>query len=191
MKRSLGPATLVVPTPVWVVGTYDSEGRPNVMTAAWGGVVCSKPPAVSVSLREATYSYANIVDRKAFTVSVPSALQARQADFLGMASGRDVDKFAAAGLTATRSDLVDAPYVTEFPLCLECRLLHSLKIGLHTLFVGEIVDVRADEDVLVDNIPAIGRISPLVFFVGEQAYFAVGDLVGPAFRMGRDLLRAS
>jgi flavin reductase (DIM6/NTAB) family NADH-FMN oxidoreductase RutF len=191
MKRSLGPATLVLPTPVWVVGTYDSEGRPNVMTAAWGGVVCSKPPAVSVSLREATYSYANIVDRKAFTVSVPSAHQARQADFLGMASGRDVDKFAEAGLTATRSDLVDAPYVAEFPLCLECRLLHSLKIGLHTLFVGEIVDVRADEDVLVDNIPAIGRINPLVFSVGEQAYFAVGDLVGPAFRMGRDLLRAS
>jgi flavin reductase (DIM6/NTAB) family NADH-FMN oxidoreductase RutF len=191
MKRSLGPATLVLPTPVWVIGTYDSEGRPNVMTAAWGGVVCSKPPAVSVSLREATYTYANIVDRKAFTVSVPSAHQARQADFLGIASGRNVDKFAAAGLAATRSDLVDAPYVAEFPLCLECRLLHSLKIGLHTLFVGEIVDVKADEEVLVDGVPAIGLVKPFVFSVGEQAYYAVGDLVGPAFRLGRDLLRPS
>jgi len=191
MKRSLGPATLVLPTPVWVIGTYDSEGRPNAMTAAWGGVACSKPPAVSVSLREATYSYANIVDRKAFTVSVPSAHQARQADFLGVASGRDVDKFSAAGLTATRSDLVDAPYVAEFPLCLECRLLHALKIGLHTLFVGEIVDVKADEEVLVDGIPAICQVNPLVFSVGEQAYYAVGDRVGTAFQLGRDLLRPS
>jgi flavin reductase (DIM6/NTAB) family NADH-FMN oxidoreductase RutF len=191
MKRSLGPATLVLPTPVWVIGTYDSEGRPNAMTAAWGGVACSKPPAVSVSLREATYSYANIVDRKAFTVSIPSVAQARQADFLGIASGRDVDKFAGAGLTATRSDLVDAPYVAEFSLCMECRLLHSLKIGLHTLFVGEIVDVKADEEVLVDGIPTMGLVKPFVFSVGEQAYYAVGDLVGPAFRLGRDLLRAS
>jgi len=191
MKRSLGPATLALPTPVWVIGTYDSEGRPNAMTAAWGGVACSKPPAVSVSLREATYSYANIVDRKAFTVSVPSAHQARQADFLGVASGRDVDKFSAAGLTATRSDLVDAPYVAEFPLCLECRLLHTLKIGLHTLFVGEIVDVKADEEVLVDGIPAICQVNPLVFSVGEQAYYAVGDRVGTAFQLGRDLLRPS
>ena len=191
MKRSLGPATLASPTPVWVIGTYDSEGRPNAMTAAWGGVACSKPPAVSVSLREATYSYANIVDRKAFTVSIPSAHQARQADFLGVASGRDVDKFSAAGLTATRSDLVDAPYVAEFPLCLECRLLHTLKIGLHTLFVGEIVDVKADEEVLVDSIPAICQVNPLVFSVGEQAYYAVGDRVGTAFQLGRDLLRPS
>ena len=191
MKRSLGAMTLALPAPVWVIGTYDSAGAPNLMTAAWCGVACSKPPAVSVSLREATYSYANIVDRKAFTVSIPSAHQARQADFLGVASGRDVDKFSAAGLTATRSDLVDAPYVAEFPLCLECRLLHTLKIGLHTLFVGEIVDVKADEEVLVDGIPAICQVNPLVFSVGEQAYYAVGDRVGTAFQLGRDLLRPS
>jgi len=191
MKRSLGPATLVLPTPVWVIGTYDSEGRPNAMTAAWGGVACSKPPAVSVSLREATYSYANIVDRKAFTVSIPSVAQARQVDFLGIASGRDVDKLAEAGLTATRSELVDAPYVAEFALSLECRLLHSLKIGLHTLFVGEIVDVKADEEVLVDGIPTVDLVKPFVFSVGEQAYYAVGDRVGTAFQLGRDLLRPS
>ncbi len=191
MKRSLGAMTLALPAPVWVIGTYDSAGAPNLMTAAWGGIACSKPPAVSVSLREATYTFANIVDRKAFTVSIPSVAQARQVDFLGIASGRDVDKLAEAGLTATRSELVDAPYVAEFALSLECRLLHSLKIGLHTLFVGEIVDVKADEEVLVDGIPTVDLVKPFVFSVGEQAYYAVGDFVGPAFRLGRDLLRAS
>jgi len=191
VKRSLGAMTLALPAPVWVIGTYDSAGAPNLMTAAWGGIACSKPPAISVSLREATYSYANIVDRKAFTVSIPSVAQARQVDFLGIASGRDVDKLAEAGLTATRSELVDAPYVAEFALSLECRLLHSLKIGLHTLFVGEIVDVKADEEVLVDGIPTVDLVKPFVFSVGEQAYYAVGDRVGTAFQLGRDLLRPS
>src|SRR5512137_832039 len=99
MKRSLGAATLALPSPVWVVGTYDSSGAPNLMTAAWAGIVCSKPPAVSVSLREATYTYANIAERKAFTVNVPAVRQAQIADFLGIASGRNVDKFAGTVLT--------------------------------------------------------------------------------------------
>ncbi len=189
MKRSLGPTTLAMPTPVWVIGTYDSADVPNLMTSAWAGIACSKPPAIAVSLREATYTYANLIDRKAFTVNVPSATQARLVDFLGMVSGRDVDKFSAAGLTAVRSELVDAPLVAEFPLSFECRLLHTLKIGLHTLFVGEIVDAKADEAVLADNVPALDRVSPLLFSVGEQAYYAAGTRIGPAFRLGRDILR--
>ncbi len=188
MKRSLGAATLVVPSPVWVIGTYDSADIPNLMTAAWAGIVCSKPPAVSVSLREATYTHANIVARKAFTVNVPSADQAEIADFLGIASGRDGDKFARAGLTATRSALVDAPLVAEFALSLECRLLHTVKLGLHTLFVGEIVDVKADEEILVDDLPTMDRANPVLFSAGEQAYYRIGDRVGPAFRLGRRLL---
>ena len=72
MKRSLGAKTLIFPTPTWIVGSYDKQGKPNGMTAAWGGICCSDPPCVAVSLRKATYSYGNLVERKAFTVSVPS-----------------------------------------------------------------------------------------------------------------------
>jgi flavin reductase (DIM6/NTAB) family NADH-FMN oxidoreductase RutF len=189
MKRSLGPGTLVGTTPVWVVGTYDSASIPNLMTAAWVGVACSKPPALAVSLREATYTYANITDRKAFTVGIPSATQAREVDFLGIASGREVDKLARAGLTAVKSELVDAPYVAEFRLSFECRLLHTLQIGLHTLFVGEVIDTKADEEILAAGLPAIERLAPLFFSVGEQAYYGVGSRVGSAFRLGRDMLR--
>jgi flavin reductase (DIM6/NTAB) family NADH-FMN oxidoreductase RutF len=188
MKRSLGAATLVVPSPVWVIGTYDSAGIPNLMTAAWAGIVCSKPPAVSVSLREATYTYANIVDRKAFTVNVPSADQTEIADFLGMASGRDTDKVGRAGLTTTRSDLVDAPLVAEFALSLECRLLQAVRLGLHTVFVGEIIDVKADERILVNDLPAMELANPVLFSAGEQAYYGVGERIGPAFHLGRRLL---
>ena len=81
MKKSLGANTLIYPTPTWVVGTYDKDGKPNVMTAAWGGICCSQPPCVAVSLRKATYSYGNIVERKAFTVNVPSVAHAKQADY--------------------------------------------------------------------------------------------------------------
>ena len=95
MKKSLGAKTLIYPTPVWVVGTYDNEGKPNVMTAAWGGVCCSQPPCVGVSLRKATYSFGSIMERKAFTVNVPSDAHVREADYFGIASGRDSDKFSS------------------------------------------------------------------------------------------------
>ncbi len=188
MKRSLGRKTLVVPAPVWMVGTYDNQEKPNIMTAAWGGICCSKPPAICVALREATYTYGNIVAHEAFTVNVPSIDYAKQADYVGIASGRDENKFDVAGLTPVRSELVDAPYVAEFPLNLECKLIHKHKIGLHTLFVGEIVDVKADETVLNENDrPAIEQVRPFVFSVGEQTYHAIGESIGPAFSMGKDL----
>jgi flavin reductase (DIM6/NTAB) family NADH-FMN oxidoreductase RutF len=161
------------------------------MTAAWVGICCSKPPAVSVSLREATYTYGNIVERKAFTVNVPSRDQMKVADFLGIVSGRDADKFAAAGLTAMKSELVDAPLVAEFPLSLECRLLQSVKIGLHTLFVGEIADVKAEETALADGILTLDRVAPVLFSAGEQAYYGIDGKLGRAFRVGRDLHRES
>lgn len=109
MKKSMGPKTLIFPMPVWVVATYDKDGKPNAMTVAYGGVCCSDPPCVTVSLRKATYSYACIVSRKAYTVNVPSEAHVREADYFGIASGRSEDKVAATGLTPVKSDLVDAP----------------------------------------------------------------------------------
>ena len=164
MKKSFGAKTLVFPTPVWVVGTYDKEGRPNAMSAAWGGICCSQPPCLAVSLRKATYTYGNIVARKAFTINVPSETHARQADYFGMVSGKNVDKFAAAELTPIRSSIVDAPFIEEFPLVVECRLLHSIEIGLHTQFVGEILDVKAEDSVFDEKgYVDIEKVRPILF----------------------------
>ncbi len=179
--KSLGARVLAIPTPVWVVGTYDKEGKPNVMTAAWGGVCCSRPPCVNVSLRKATYSYANIVERQAFTISIPGVEDVSKVDFLGTASGRDVDKFAITGLTPVRSGLVDAPYVAEFPLVLECRVIHTLEIGLHTQFIGEILDVKAEESAVTDrNAPDIKVVDPFVYSPGNRTYHAIGRSLGLA-----------
>lgn len=187
MKKSLGAKTIVYPAPVFAVGTYDAQGKPNVMTAAWAGLCCSKPPCVAVALRKATYTYDNIVQRKAFTISIPSEAHVKQADYFGLVSGRSIDKFAATGLTATRSELVDAPYVTEFPLVLECRLVQVLELGLHTQFVGEILDVKADEGILENESVDIGRLRPMAFAPDTQAYYGMGACVGRAFKIGREL----
>ncbi|MGO9612338.1 MAG: flavin reductase family protein [Dissulfurispiraceae bacterium] len=188
MKKSLGPKTLLYPTPVWVVGTYDKEGKPNVMTIAWGGICCSKPPCIAISLRKATYSYDNIIKRKAFTLNVPSEGHAKEVDYFGLVSGRNEDKFAATEYTPIKSDIVDAPYVKEFPLILECKVIHVLEIGLHTQFIGEILDVKADESVLSEKgVPDIEKVRPIVFSPEVRRYHKVGDYLGDAFSIGKDI----
>ena len=186
MKKSLGAKTLFFPTPVLMVGTYDRDGKPNLMNAAWGGICCSQPPCVAVSLRKATYSHAAIVERMAFTVGIACEARMAEADYVGINSGRDVDKFAVTGLTPIRSELVDAPYAAEFPVVLECRLLHTIEIGLHTQFIGEIIDVKADTSVLgEDGLPEILKIKPLVYDTSHKGYHGVGPLLGKAFSVGK------
>lgn len=190
MKKSIGAKTLMFPTPVLMVGTYDHNGKPNLMNAAWGGICCSQPPCVAVSLRKARHSYGNIMERKAFTVGIASENKMAEADYCGIASGRDVDKFVVTGLTHVKSELVDAPYAEEFPVVLECRLLHSYDLGLHTQFIGEIIDVKGDERVFgEDGQLDIMKIKPLIYDTSRKEYHGVGPCVGKAFSVGNDLLK--
>lgn len=188
MKISLGAKTAAYPTPVFVVGTYDASGAPNVMTVAWGGVCCSDPPCLSIAVRKATYTYSNLVERRAFTVSIPSVEHVEAADYFGIASGRDTDKLSVAGLTAVGSELVDAPYLAEFPLALECKVVNVTDLGLHTQFVGEIVDVKAEEHCLDGS----GRLSaellqPFSWAPLDNHYYALGRQVGRGFSAGKVL----
>lgn len=188
VKKSIGSRTIVFPTPTWIVGTYDHEGKPNVMTAAWGGICCSKPPCVYVSLRKATYTHGNIMRRKAFTINVPSEKHVKEADYFGISSGKNVDKFSVSGFTPVQSSLVDAPYVGEFPLVLECKVLHIIEIGLHTQFIGEIIDVKADLSVLdINENPDITKVKPILFDTGDGRYFGIGSYLGKAFSIGKEV----
>jgi flavin reductase (DIM6/NTAB) family NADH-FMN oxidoreductase RutF len=190
MKKSIGAKTVVYPTPVFVVGTYDRDGKPNVMTAAWGGICCSVPPCVAIALREATYTYGNLMEQKAFTISLPTESYLRQADYFGIASGKNEDKFAVSGLTPVKSDLVDAPYVKEFPFVLECKVIHHFKIGLHTQFIGEILDIKVDEEVLGEKGADITKIKPVLWAPDSRSYYGIGQFLGKAFYLGKDLLQA-
>ena len=192
MKLYLPPQTILLPSPVLIIGTYGSDGRPDIMNAAWGGIACSKPPCISVSLREATLSYQNIKATGAFTVNIPSQDYVKEADFVGMVSGRDCAKFDEIGLTPERSQLVDAPIVKEFPYTLECRLVREVELGSHTMFIGEIVGMVADSAVLNENqVPDIEKVRPMLWgSFGNIAYFGVGEKLGDAFSVGRDLRRS-
>ena len=191
MKLSLPAQTILLPSPVLIIGTYCSDGKPNMMNAAWGGIACSKPPCVSISLREATLSFHNIKQTEAFTVNIPSEKYFKEADFVGIVSGRESDKFKETRLTSEISQRVNAPIVKEFPYALECKLIKQVELGSHTMFIGEIVGLIADSEVLNHNqLPDIEKVRPLLFgSFGSMAYYKIGEKLGDAFSVGKDLPR--
>lgn len=189
MKLSLPPKTILLPSPVMIIGTYNSDGKPNIMNAAWGGIASSKPPCISVSLREATLTYHNIKQTEAFTVNIPSEKYIKEADYVGIVSGKDCDKFIETQLTPEKSKHVNAPIVKEFPYALECRLIKQVELGLHTMFIGEIIGMIADSEVLnSDQLPDIEKVRPMLFgSFGNMSYYSVGEKLGEAFSIGNKL----
>jgi flavin reductase (DIM6/NTAB) family NADH-FMN oxidoreductase RutF len=189
MKKSFGAKTLIYPTPVWLIGTYDNKGNPDAATVAWGGVCSSQPPAVAISLRKSRYTYDNIMERKALTINVPSANQVVMADYCGIASGRNTDKFQAAKITAVKSDKVDAPYIKECPMIMECKLLEHVETGIHTHFIGEIMDVKVDEAMLgEDGLPDIMKVQPIIYAPESRTYHSMGKYLGEAFSVGKKII---
>jgi len=186
MKKSLGAKTILFPSPVLIVCSYDAAGVPNAMNVAWGGITCSEPPAVAVSIREQRKTYENIMLKKAFTVCIPPEEHIREADYVGMVSGATVDKFGSAKLTPVKSDLVDAPYIKEFPFVLECRLLQTVRLGSHTQFIGEILDVKAEESILnAKGFPDFEKMKAFMFDPGTSSYCRTGKFIGQAFAIGK------
>lgn len=185
MKKSVGLHPLPFPVPVWVVGTYDEENKPDMMTAAWAGVACSDPPCVSVSVRPSRKTYSNIISREAFTVNVPPAEYVKEVDYFGLVSGRDQNKPDVTGLAVSRSGLVDAPILEGFPLVIECELIRRIEIGSHTEFIGEILDIKLEETM----IGADGELNAgeLDFFVLFGGYRKVGEWLGESFSIGMDI----
>jgi flavin reductase (DIM6/NTAB) family NADH-FMN oxidoreductase RutF len=186
MKKSLGAKTLLFPTPVLIIGSYDAKGVPNAMNAAWGGIACSEPPCVTISVRDPRKTYENIMAKKAFTVNIPSEKHMKEADYFGIVSGKTEDKFKSTGLTPVKSGLVDAPYIEEFPLVLECILKETHKLGTHTQFIGEIKDVKAEESALnAKGFPDPEKMKAFMFDPSTSAYYAAGKFLGQAFAAGK------
>ena len=190
-KRSLGPAPLLYPEPALLVATYDSEGKPNAMTAAWAGICASNPVSLMVAIQPPRHTHDALLARKAFTICVPSEKQVAETDFAGMVSGCKIDKFAACGLTAVKAEKVDAPYIAECPVILECSLTHHQKIGTHTIIIAEILDVKADEDCLdpTSQFPNIEKVLPIIFDCGSRSYYGIGKKLANAWDVGKPLLK--
>lgn len=182
MKTDIGAKLTVYPTPVYLVATYDRKGKPNIMTVGWGGVCNSNPPCISISVRPATHTFDALMERKAFTLSIATWQFARQAAYCGFASGRDVDKFEKTGLTAVRSHIVDAPYIDELPINIECKIIQIHPIGSHTQFIGQIMNVKIDSRLAqfkgADKDALIHQLKPIVYAVGNDfKYYKIGNSI--------------
>ena len=182
MRKNFGAKPLCYPQPVFILGTYNDDGTPNAMNAAWGGI--SEEKEISLCISENHQTTFNVLARKAFTVSMATAQQMVACDYVGVVSGTDVpDKFARAGFHATKSDFVDAPLIDELPMAVECRLISYDAESCR--LVGEIVNVSADESVLGENGTVDPKkLQPITFDPMNHAYLVLGEKVGNAFRDG-------
>lgn len=188
MKKELGVHPYLFPMPVLMIATYGDDGTVDVMNMAWGGI-CA-PNMVSLNISASHKTSENLKKRGAFTLSIADIPHLREADFLGTASGNQMpDKFARTGLTAVKSEKVDAPVVQEFPVTLECCVVADKTevYGHHVL--GEIVGVLADEAVL-DGSGKVdpGKLNAFVYDAFQNGYYAIGEKLGEAWNIGAPLL---
>jgi flavin reductase (DIM6/NTAB) family NADH-FMN oxidoreductase RutF len=148
MKIKKKPYTALFPCPVVLVTCVDPKRVANIITLAWAGTVCSEPPAVGLGIRPSRYSHNLIKNSKEFVVNIPPARLVKETDYCGVTSGKDVDKFTETRLTPEPADKVKAPLIRECPVNMECKLKSTVPLGAHHLFIGEIVQVHIDQDVL-------------------------------------------
>lgn len=188
MKKDLGVQQAVFPMPVLMVAAYDAEGRVNAMNAAWGQM--AGMDKIYICIGKGKKTLANIRESGAFTVSLADLAHMKEADFLGTVSGNTIkDKFERSGLTAVRSDKVNAPIIEEFPVVMECELLEELDTeNIHGI-VGKIVNVKAEESVLGgDGKVDVMKLDALMFDNFRLGYFVVGKQVGTGWKECEDLL---
>jgi flavin reductase (DIM6/NTAB) family NADH-FMN oxidoreductase RutF len=178
-KRLIKPSTFLAPVPAAMVTCQDKGGRPNIITIAWAGVICSGPPMVSISIRPSRYSHGIIKGSGEFVVNIPSVDLVRQTDICGIISGKDKDKFSETGLTAVPADQISAPLIKECPVSLECRVTEIVPLGVHDMFIGEIVAAHVAEEAYdEDGNIRMEIINPLGYSPIDRSYRAIGDALG-------------
>ena len=181
MKKNLGVKNWMSPMPVLMIGTYDEDGTPNMMNAAWGGVTLEDQITICIDTGHKTW--ANIAARKAFTVAFGTADTVKACDYLGIVSGNKApDKVAKSGFTAVKSSFVDAPVMKELPLVLECELVSMDEETCNV--VGKIVNCAVEESVLTGGKPDAVKMKPICFDTCAHVYRIMGDAVATAFSVG-------
>ena len=186
MRKNFGPNAYLYPMPVLIVGTYNEDGTPNAMNVAWGGI-CGRPK-VDIHIGAGHKSSENIRRTGAFTISIADEAHMAEADYFGLASGKDEDKITKAGMHTEKSEFVDAPVITEFPMTLECKVDEIQENGTSMRVVGEIMNVSMDESILADDGQIdLDKINAICFDPVRHAYMKLGGKVGNAFSDGNKI----
>ena len=179
MRKNFGAKEMCYPMPVFIIGTYNQDGTPNAMNAAWGGVTEEAQLTICVDAEHKTAE--NVLARKAFTVSMGTADYVKACDYVGIVSGnKEPDKFAKAGFHATKSEFVDAPLIDELPMALECEMISYDPESCH--LVGKVINVCVDEDYLdASGKVDVAKLQPITFDPIHHSYLVLGEKVGKAF----------
>ena len=184
MRKNFGAKTMCYPMPVYIIGTYNADGTPNAMNAAWGGI--SEEKEISICIDSGHKTAENLIARGAFTVSMATAKYTTACDYVGIVSGsKEPGKFAKAGFHATRSEFVDAPLIDELPMALECKVISYDPETCR--LVGEIVNVCADESIITDGKVDVSKLRPITYDPMNHHYLVLGEKVGHAFYDGKTL----
>jgi flavin reductase (DIM6/NTAB) family NADH-FMN oxidoreductase RutF len=186
-KKNIGRRFDIYPMPVVIIGTV-TDGKPNFMTAAWITKLNSDPPLLGVSLGHRQHTAKGIRQTGQFSVSYPSVEQATLADFCGLVHGSEVDK--SKHIDIFTGALQSAPMVRQCPVSLECRLIQTVELPHDYLFIGEVANVYAGEDVLTDGTIDPLKLRPFVLTMPGKSYWALGEYVGPAWEMGKALIES-
>ena len=176
-KQSWKPGNMLNPVPAVMVSVADREGRPNIITVAWAGTVCTNPPMVSISVRPSRYSYDIIRETGEFVINLTTEKLTRACDYCGVVSGRDVDKFAKTGLTPMTVEGVRAPAIAESPVNIACRVKETRALGSHTMFIAEVVGVTAD-DAFMDETGRFHINDTGLIMYSHGEYFGMGRRLG-------------
>ena len=182
MRKNFGAKAMCYPMPVFIIGTYNADGTPNAMNAAWGGI--SEETEISICVDSTHKTAENLLARRAFTVSMATAKMLTACDYVGLVSGsKEPDKFAKAGFHATQSPFVDAPLIDELPMALECEVISYDEETCR--LVGRIVNVCADESVLGENGKVdVQKLAPITYDPMNHHYLVLGEMGGQAFHDG-------
>lgn len=176
-KQQWKPGNMVYPLPAVMVSCAGKDGRPNVMTAAWTGTICSDPAMVYVSVRKERFSHHMLMETKEYVINLTTEALAKATDYVGVKSGRDMDKFEAMHLTPVMGTLKYAPMIEESPVCIECEVTQVLELGSHDMFIAKVKNVYADEKYMDETGRFdLAKAKPLVYSHGQ--YYGVGRHIG-------------
>ena len=186
MRKTIKTTEAIFPMPVLMIATYNDDGSVNVMNAAWGTML--DRDQVILNLTETHKTVKNIKARKAFTVSIADAKHVVEADYFGVVSGNNTpNKFENSGLTATKSEKVDAPIINEFPICMECEFIEYQNGEYGCGVIGKVINVTADEKVMNGENVDVNLLGAIAFDPYTHGYYKVSERVGNAFKDGLQL----
>ncbi len=186
MKKKINATAPIFPMPVLMVATYNDDGTVNVMNVAWSTIVDRN--VIGLNIGEGKKTVENIRKRGAFTVSIADEKHVVEADYFGIESGHNVsDKLGRAGMTATKSELIDAPIINEFPICMECEFVEFQDNEYGIGVIGKIVSTCAEEDVLVDGKVNPELVQAIAYDSYTHGYFTMGKRIADGFSIGKQL----